>query len=294
MATLESPKSTKYSNVTDRTHYDDGADISTLKKYDDLSENARLLFDPLPFNSIGNITYTTNRELSTAIRQFYGNTFHDLVGVNILLGSPTGMPNINFNLQFFFQKNTAPCPENKIENLCDLTSLNGENGLYARQQIIQNKASGKKYTLNKKTRLLLGDIMYGGNKNKDNNPEKEVRWDKFISTRNQPTLNPMYGNRAFEMIICVGGCFDIHRVLKKIYGNKMVVRTQTKRGSDGKLETTNILAEEVQYKIALNGFSPTDPNVFNINVEQFDANAVRELTAQSIPRMPNGAGPVFW
>ena len=77
-------KETNFTNVFDDTTDNEGNRKTNLKYYDGLSENAKLEFDPITFESYGKFARTTNRQLATIIREYYSKTLHDLRGVNIL------------------------------------------------------------------------------------------------------------------------------------------------------------------------------------------------------------------
>ena len=66
-------------NVVDRTKTKDGKDIENLKWYGNLSENARLEWEPLLFESFGKLMRTSNRSIATAVKEYYAKTFHDIL-----------------------------------------------------------------------------------------------------------------------------------------------------------------------------------------------------------------------
>ena len=276
MATL---KETNLTNVYDSTTDNEGNNIPKLKYFGDLSENAKLEFDPLTFEAYGKFMHTTNRQLATIIKEFYGKTFHDLRGVNITYNP--GNPRAPFDVIMYFAVNALPKPEGKINNLTDLTvAQNGDKtSLYWMKKAVDNKAGGKHYTLNEQTKLLLGDIMYGG---KDANKPASGCWNGFITEVWVPTSDMTYNPRAGELLIEVKSCFDFHRVLKKIFGNTMVTKTDLYTDADGQTKAKNFSAEAA-YEARFVKYALNEPNVFIMNVEQFDKVGVEEAAGRENP-----------
>lgn len=284
---LEAPHITQFQNVTDRTHYDDGTDINNLKTYGDLSENAMLVWQPQTFTAFGRMMHMTNGQICTLIKEYYAQTFHDLRGVMLhYYPTPTGTG--NFVMELCFSKNPQPCPDGKIENLTDLTiNMSGSRNIYAARQVSNNRALGKHYTLNEKTKLLLADVMYGGKDNKTNKPESNS-WASFIQERPQPVTNIMYPMQAVEMLVWVSGCFDFHRVLKKVFGSRMVI--DTVMDENGK--TKNVTGNAV-YKARFINYKINQPAIFTIQIEQFDPDQVKKMAEENSPFI-NQSGPQYF
>lgn len=242
--------------------------------YGPFSENAHLEWDPLNFKAFGKMARTTNKDVALALKEYYGKTFHDLRGVNLTYTPGSAAP---FFVEFYFAKNYAPCPEGKIENLRDLTVLDANrNSLYYQKKLVDNKATGKHYTLNDETRLLLADIMFGGVNNKDNEPTKN-KWNNYISEIFVPVNDPSYHQRAGDLLIRVAGCFDFHRILQKLYGSVMVTDTISREG-----RTTNYTADAF-YEARFIRYVPQESSVFIMNIEQFDRSATEEFIIKENP-----------
>lgn len=285
-------KETNFTNVFDDTTDNEGNRKTNLKYYDGLSENAKLEFDPITFESYGKFARTTNRQLATIIREYYSKTLHDLRGVNIVY-NPSA-PAAPFELIMYFAKNSLPKPDGKIDNLSDLTVVQNteKTSLYWMKKAVDNKAGGKHYTLNDATKLLLGDIMWGG---KDaNKPNNNGRWSTFISEVWVPTSDWTYNPKAGELLIEVKGCFDFHRVLKKIFGNTMVTKTEVYTDDEGQSRAKNFTAEAA-YEARFIKYSVNEPNVFTMNIEQFDKAAVEEIVGRENPvRRATISGVVYY
>lgn len=273
-------KETNLTNVFDDTEDNEGNKKVNLNYFNGLSENARLEFDPLTFEAYGKTMRATNRQIATIVREYYAKTFHDLRGVNVVYNP--GQPAAPFELIMYFAKNSLDVPTNKISNLTDLTVVHGTNttSLYYLKQAVDNKAVGKHYTLNDQTKLLLGDIMFGGKG--ANKPKNVNRWNAFISEVPVQTSNWAFDPRSVEVLIQVKGCFDFHRVLKKIFGGTMVTKTDVTKNQDGRTMARNTSAEAA-YEARFIKYAFNDPNVFIMNIEQFDKAAVEELVAKENP-----------
>ena len=274
--------------LVDKTTDKDGNQIQNLKYYGNMSENAELKFDPLPFEAFGKMARTTNRALSTAIKEYYGKIFHDLRGAYIAYVPGAMAP---FVTELYFAKNSAPMPTGKIENLTDLTTINRDrNNLFYQKQVVDNKAVGKHYTLNEQTKLLLGDIMFGG---KDACKPNNNKWNQYINEVWVPTGDFTFNPRAGELLLRVSGCFDIHRILTKIYGTAMVTRTVVEDDGSGEPKAKNFSAEGA-YEARFIKYAFNEPNVFVMNIEQFDKSAVEEMTVRENPIRRNMVSGVVY
>ena len=298
MATLKNIP-TNYENVIDKRYQADTNDDpnvnvdelnNKLKMYGSLSEKAKLDWDPLTFNSFGKLMRTSNRQLATAVREYYGKTFHDIRGVNLSYVSGIQAP---FVFEFYFAKNNAPKPDGKMDNLVDLTTPTKGDQLsyYYQKQIVDNKAAGKHYTLNDETKLLLGDIMFGG---KDGNKPNNGKWNNYIQEVWVPTSDWTFNQRAGELLIKVSGCFDIRRILQKLFGNSMVTRTEVTKDANGSSKIVNHSAEP-GYEARFIKYAWNEPSVFIMNIEQFDRAAVEEITTKENPiRRSTVSGVVYY
>ena len=261
---------------------------NNMKFYGELSEKARLEWDPLPFEAFGKIMRTSNRAIATAIREYYAKTFHDICGVNLMY---TPGPQAPFVFEFYFAKNANPKPDDKIENLSDLTVATGDKtNLFYQKQIVDNKAAGKHYTLNEQTKLLLSDIMFGG---RDANKPNNGRWNQYISEVWVPNSDWTFNPGAGKLLIKVAGCFDIHRVLQKLFGNSMVTKTLN-YADDGGIKAKNYSSDPA-YEARFIKYAFNESNVFIMNIEQFDKSAVEEMTTKENPiRRSTASGVIYY
>lgn len=273
-------KETAFSNILERTKDKDGNDLQPQIDYGDgLNENCELIWEPSPFVSFGKIMRMTNRDLAVAIKNYYYQTFHDLRGIFI------GWDGSNFNVDFYFSKNMEPKPDEKIYNLVDITAAPKSGAsLYALKQAVDNKSAGKRYTLNDQTKLLLSDICYGGRNNAK--PQNTKFWQSRIREIWIPSTDTFYNPRAGQLVLSVSGCFDIHRILSKLFGKRMVVETSTfKDEASGKDKAQNRISDaayEARYiRPVIN-----EPHVFIMNIEQFDKAAVEKITTMENPIRP--------
>ena len=279
---------TSFNGVVDSRVDRDGKEIKDLKIYGELSENAELQWEPTPYRAFGKIMRATNSGLSTAIREYYAKTFHDIRGVYIAYDPAR----LNFILQLYFSKNALPCPEGKIENLRDLTvNSNGSSNLYYQRQLIDNKASGKHYTLNDQTKILLSDIMFGGRQ--ANKPNNNKVWNNCIKEVIVPMNDSTYAPRAVEVLVLVSGCFDFRRVLSKLFGNQMIAETKYTTKEDGTVRATNVTVEAA-YEARFIKNMINDPNTFIINIEQFDKGSVEEISFKENPVRPAYNGVIYY
>lgn len=255
---------------------------SSEKMVGSIPENSRLEWSPIPFESFGKTTRIHSDELARKIRAAFGETFHDLCGANVIY------ENNNFVVKLYFAYNLDPIPEGKIRNLISLTNTSPSDssnmGLYQKMNVIQNRYDGKRYTINDETKLLLSDFMYGGrqankpNSKSWNNPDPK---HKRIVEIAEPISS--YGNRNAERtIVSIQNDIDLRRVLQKLYGDDMVIKTQS--GLDSDINShAKALYEPRFVKYCANG-------TFIMNIEQFDKGAVEQFAIQENPqfqRIPN-------
>lgn len=253
-------------------------------KVGEIPADSRLEWTPLEFKSLGKVMRTTNDELARTIKEAYMESFHDLRGVNIVYAPPSG-----FIVELFFELNTEPLESGKIRNVIDLTEPNKDVDLFSMMQATQNKMNGKKYTLNDETKLLLSDCMFGGRNAKDNRPKSKA-WDNRISEVHVSLTS--YGDMMFnnkprpERILVKVVGLDIKKVVQKLYGDDMIIKTVTDGNSD-----TNIHAR-ARYDVR---FIDVNPNgTFNIHIEQFDADAVKQFVLKKNPQIQMAPGIVMY
>ena len=273
-------KETAFTNILERTTDKDGTALEPKIDFGNgLNENCELYWEPSPFVSFGKIMRTTNRDLSICIKNYYAQTFHDLRGVYIMWDG------VNFNTEMYFSKNMEPKPADKIDNLVDITAAPKSGAsLYALKQAVDNKTAGKRYTLNDQTKLLLSDICYGGRNNAK--PQNTKFWQSRIREIWIPSTDTFYNPRAGQLVLSVSGCFDIHRILSKLFGKRMVVETSMYHddasGKDKAQNRSSDAAYEARYiRPVIN-----EPHVFVMNIEQFDKPAVEKITTIENPIRP--------
>jgi hypothetical protein len=144
--------------------------------------------------------------------------------------------------------------------------------------------------LNDQTKLLLSDIMFGG---RDANKPTNGRWNQYISEVWVPTSDWTFNPRAGELLIKVAGCFDIRRVLQKLFGNNMVTKTETYR--DGDSAKAKNYSSEPAYEARFIKYVYNEPNVFIMNIEQFDKSAVEEINVKENPiRRSTVSGVIYY
>ena len=277
-------KPTEYECVFERTMDQQQQQLPVTANYKfGFTNNTELVWDPMPIKAFGRIMRTTNQELSLLIKEYYGKTFHDLRGTFIQWDGQQMI------LTIYFSKNMEPLPEGKIGNLVDISvSPDGRPTYYAMKQALQNKAMGKRYSLNDETKLLLSDICYGGRTQAK--PSNLKFWNQAISEMWLPTGDPFYGPRVGQLLLCVRGCFDFHRVLSKLYGRRMVIETTKSQEGAETIETNcySNAAYEARYIKPV----PNNPNVFVMHIEQFDKAAVERITVEENPVRPLAANGI--
>ena len=233
-------------------------------KKEEARKDLHLEFDPIPFKSVGKSMRLTNRDLSLLIKSALGEIFHDLKGVYVGC-----QPGCQLFAQLYFQDNQNPVPEGKIKNLINIFENNSANSMYEKQKMLNNRFKGKQYQLTDETKTLLKDIMYGGHNIKDNVFNNNV-------TEVKSPASSFYNAQATNNMVRVSG-IDLAKIVRKIFGKKMIVETTT---DDGK--TVNKMAECL-YEVRYSGVNAVEPTIFMINIEQFDINAIQELSNKEIP-----------
>ena len=274
-------RETGIEGVLDRTKDRNNQDLPITTQYQyGFTNNTELRWEPASFYGFGRIMRTTNKDLSLLIKEYYARTFHDIRGVFI------GWDGRQFITSIYFSKNMEMKPDNKIENLVDISvAPKGQTSYYALRQALDNKVAGKRYTLNDETKLLLSDICFGGRQNAK--PQNAKFWNAAIKEIWVPAGDIFYNPRAGQLVLSVSGCFDIHRILSKLFGRRMVVET-----SKVKDQQTGEIMDENKYSDA--GFEArfikpvlfNDPNVFIMHIEQFDKAAVEKFNATENPIRP--------
>lgn len=256
-----------------------------VKMIGSIPEDSSLEWSPIPFKALGKTTRVHSDDLCRKIRAAFGESFHDLKGVNIVY------INNAFMVEMFFEVNTEPLPDGKIRNLVNLTAPVTENktNLYYKNMAVQHKLNGESFTLNDETKLLLSDFMFGGRKASiPNNKKNNNRWNECINEVRVPTSaygDMLYRRSADRILVRVTG-LDIKRILQKLYGTDMVVLTN----SNGKTD------ENVHAKAFYEPrFAKMLPNgTFIINIEQFDVGAAQQFAIQENPQIQQQTGVVYY
>lgn len=245
-----------------------------------IPESAELQWSPLVFQSFGHTTRITNDELARRIRTAYGATFHDLKGCNVTF------LNGNFNVELFFEVNTDPVPDGKINNLDNLTAPINSGNLFYRNQVVQHKLKGESFTINDETKLLLSDCMYGG---RQANKPNSKRWKDYVTEIHVPLSaysDPFFRQRNAERVMVRVTGLDLRRILQKLYGDEMVISTST----DGESAVNNMAKAFYEPR-----FIKMLPNgTFVMNIEQFDKAAVEQFVVKENPQLQQTTGVVYY
>ena len=285
---------TQYTGVYDYRTDDQGQELANLKDYGGFSQNAQIQFDPIPYTAFCKIMRMDSQQLSLIIKESYAKIFHDLRGV--FLNYVPGSRHPGIVMDMYFSKNAAPKPDDKIANLQDLTDVNRRKATtFEKQQFLNNLSGGKKYVLTDQTKILLADIMYGGKQAKENRPDNN-RWATISQQIWQPTQDQLYRPNSGELMIKLSGVFDIYSVLKKIFGKRMITRTEAcVDQSTGKAAMKNTQAE-CKYEIRFIKYSINKPYTFIVDIEQFDNQAVEEIVVRENPaqRFIQTGGNMMW
>lgn len=271
-------------NTTTSTN-ENGEDQQNVKMVGTIPANSQFEFQPTPFKSFGHTTRITNKQLCEIIKAKFAETFHDLRGVMI------HFYNGNFVTEFYFEYNADQLKPGQIRNMENLTQgSKNDKSFLAGQQRIYNKLQGRLFTINDETKLLLSDYMYGGRK--ANQPNDRKKWDqniKPIDTKvgnNTFGHNPIFPNQVHEVYVMVTG-LDLRRILRDVvFGDTMVTETK-KNENDQLVNYTSKAYYEPRYIKPLPGID----EVFVMNIEQFDKDAVEQFVAFENPMIysaPNG------
>lgn len=249
--------------------------VEVVEEEKEVNTNIKLEFTPSPLTSFVNTMRINSDELAVKIRQAYASVFHDLKGVNIVY-----LNGDRFNVEFFFEINTEEVPANSIRNIVSLTKANTvDNNLFYRQQAIQHKIAGETYTISDETKALLADVMFGP---KEQYHPKSKKWASHIKefhvSANEYST-PLYRSGAERIYVRVTD-IDIRKVLRKIYGKKMVISTVPRIDDSGNEYDENLLAD-AYYNIRYVGNK--NQTVFTVHIEQFDTKAVEQFQADKFP-----------
>jgi hypothetical protein len=238
----------------------------------DFDGTEAIKWQPTPFIAFGKTTRVNSAELAHMISTEFKKTFHDLRGCNII-----ALPNNQFAVELYFEQNTEPLPEGKIINLKSMIDPvnTGDNNLYYRQQVVQNRKSGRTFTLNNETRLLLSRFMYGGkNANKPN--DKKWNSEAVVKEIHIPANDPyMYRGRNIERAMLRVTNLDLRRILQELYGHDMVFKTVA--DADGDMNYRSIAYYEPRF------IKANTDGTFIMNIEQFDKKEVENIITRENP-----------
>lgn len=258
-----------------------------LRTYGRFTEKAHLDFEPLQFKNFNKMWRTTNKELCAAINAKFRNTFRDFRTCMIRFY------NGKFYVEFYFQPNAESVEDDKrLKNVVTVgkENIKNEKSFLPGMAAIQQKSTGQMLTLNDETKLMLAPLMCGG---KDHNmPENKKVWNNNIIpcdfTQQQFNPNPFLRMNSHQFFLRVVN-IDIHYLLRELFGRALVAETVP----DGKGGNKNITADayyEARFIRAL-----AEPEVFLMNVEQFDVETVKELLLKSNPQIAYASGlPPFF
>ena len=275
-------KKTDITNIYDvQTKELSKEDAAKLKSYGELTSEAILKWNPLPLECIDKVWRMSNADICKMIKTYYQKTFHDLKGVNLRYVYGQSKPG-DFQLELWFGMNNEPCPSNKLKSVVDLTSISNNNGsddLFAKKRVLNNISTNKKFTINNETKLLLSDITY------ENMMPENKKWNDCIIQRvnNLPyNFNGGYAPGSVDISVEVTGCFNINKVLKKLFGNNIVKQTEHTM-EDGQYVDKNTESEAAVYWVDYIEPSKRDAMIYYIHVNQFDANQIRERNLKENP-----------
>lgn len=233
----------------------------------------KLDWQPIPFQSFGKTTRINSADLAREIYKELSLTFHEVKGCNIIAA-----PNNQFITEVYFERNTEPLPENKImslESLIEPVGAGANNNLYYKQRVLQNRHDGKAYTLNEETRILLSDLMFGG---RNAMKPTDKKWDNeaYVREIHIPANDPFaYRGRNIERILLRVTGFDLRKILQKLYGRDMVVKTATTDDKD--VNFRSLAYYEPRF------IKAKPDGTFIMNIEQFDKAAVEEIVMKENP-----------
>lgn len=237
----------------------------------DGSEN--LKWQPETFESFGKFARINSAELSRKIYAHFKQTFHELKGVNIIM-----LANAQIGVEMFFERNTEPLPDGKInslDSLVDPVGSGSRNNMYERMNVVQNRRMGKTFTLNNETKLLLSKFMYGGkNANLPNNNKVWGRED-VLREIHIPVTDPFRRGYNTDRILMRVSGLDIRRIVQELYGKDIITKTVANESGD-----TNYRSE-ARYEVRFIKYA-TD-GTFVMNIEQFDSAAIEKIFMQENP-----------
>lgn len=239
----------------------------------DFDGTETLKWQPETFEAFGKTTRVNSADLSRKIYAHFKQTFHELKGVNIVM-----LANAQIAVEMYFERNTEPLPDGKInslESLIDPVGSGSRNNMYERMNVVQNRRMGKTFTLNNETKLLLSKFMYGG-KNA-NLPNNNKVWgnEHVLRETHIPANDPFRrGYNTDRILVRVSG-LDIHRILQELYGKDIITKTVVNESGD-----TNYRSE-ARYEVRF--IKANVDGTFIMNIEQFDSAAIEQIFMKENP-----------
>mgnify|MGYP004455141761 CR=1 FL=1 len=262
-------KETKFNNKETNKQQEEKKFVGSIP------ETAEIEFETDPLDTMAHVERSNTKDLSIKIKEKFRKVFHDLKGVYIQYQNDK-----NFATSLIFEYNSAKVPDGKIKNLVPVSlkganSNSGEN-LFEINNRLQKKFTGKTFELTDETKLLLAPYMYG-DKNQ-NNYKNTKAWNQRIQEVKESTMNTspwLYSNNSERVYLVVTG-LDIRKLLRAVYGRKMVIKTII---NDNKAD--NIMAEAF-YDIEFRG---NRPEFSIVNIWQIDKSKVQEVAQRESPKM---------
>lgn len=262
-------KETKFNNKETNKQQEEKKFVGSIP------ETAEIEFETDPLDTMAHVERSTTKDLSIKIKEKFRKVFHDLKGVYIQYQNGK-----NFATSFIFEYNSAKVPDGKIKNLTPVslkgTNSNSGENLFEINNRLQKKFTGKTFELTDETKLLLAPYMYG-DKNQ-NNYKNTKAWNQKIQEVKESTMNTspwLFSNNSERVYLVVTG-LDIRKLLRAVYGRKMVIKTII---NDNKAD--NIMAEAF-YDIEFGG---NRPEFSIINIWQIDKSKVQEVAQRESPKM---------
>ena len=239
----------------------------------------KLKWQPEPFEAFGKTTRMNSAELARKIHGYFKETFHEVIGCNLVYHPTSGQ----ILVELFFERNTLPLESGKIINLDSLIDTSGNSGsnknIYEQVQAVQNRFTGNVYTLNNETKLLLSKFMYGGEKA---NLPTNGKWKDNIHQVKLPANDPYRRTYGTDRIMIKVTGLDIRTILREIYGRYIITKTEVSETEDRNFRS------EALYEARF--IKPLFDGSFTMNIDQFDADSVKEIFIKENPMPQQYAG----
>lgn len=217
---------------------------------------------PKTFKSLQNKMRTDTDELASSVSSIFSKIFHDYVGCRVKYQKTINIPNSGtidiFDTMLVFRDNTSPIPDGMIKATKNLVSINQEESSNNNNDdnessidyldvinVFNSRSKGEIFTLTQEAKEIILQFM-GPKVNLGN-------IDKYINQTIESSRNPLYPTNTEVISVVISG-LDIYKILKKIYGNKMIVSC-SKHGDDYNAEFSqcDYRLEFEKYKPGTNG-----------------------------------------